>query len=711
MDVISPIRRRLSQPRIRLLALALLILLIYSNTFTAPFAFDDRRAIVNNLIVHDISSFTNIAILKKVKIPHDGIDFPKPRYIGYLSFALNFYLHGLDVFGYHIVNILIHIINAMLVYRLVALTFKTPFFSLFPSNNRYCKAIAFISALLFACHPVQTQAVTYIVQRVASLATLFCLLSIVSYIQFRIEVSAPSRNSFYILSIISAVLAMFTKEISFTLPLIILFYEIFFFEGKIRKRTLFLLPLILTMLLIPLTILAGTGFSVTPDGIDKAVNVNNDLGISNKDYLFTQFSVILTYLRLLVCPVSQNLDYDYPIYSSLFSPEVLSSLIVLLALWALGLYLYYRSRQVNKSSPYLRLISFGIFWFFITLSVESSIIPISDVIFEHRVYLPSAGFLITAATSIVLIKNYLYEQNINAHRLIPPLVLVIIAALSVATYARNEVWQSEVSLWVDTAAKSPQKARPHNNLEHAYFSANRLAEAEQECYFVLRIADFAELHYNLGLVYFRQDRYAEAIEAYKKAIIRDPSYSEAYGNLGVAYAMTGKYDEAIHQFEAAIKLKPDNNENHYNLALAYEAQGNIDDATRQYAAVLQSRPSLIEELNNLGVSSYKLGNIDAAIKKYRITIKLKPDMVQAHYNLALALQKQNRLEESEKELKTSIRLKPDLATAYYHLGNIYKQRRQYAKSKNALETALKLKPDYAAAKNMLAEIKKSHHLD
>jgi tetratricopeptide (TPR) repeat protein len=656
--------------------------------------------------VHDISTFIDAEQLHRVKIDGDGIDFPKTRYIGYLSFALNYYLDGLNVIGYHILNILIHIINALLVYRLVILTFRTPFFNAFSSDKSNVTAVAFISALLFACHPVQTQAVTYIVQRLASLATLFYLLSIVSYIKSRVELSAPRRKSFYILSIVSAIFAMFTKEISFTLPLSIILCEIFFFEGSIRKRTLYLLPMVLTMLLIPLTALFSSGLiEVNQDSMEKALNSNNAIGITAKDYLFTQFRVIMTYLRLLVCPVSQNLDYDYPIYRSFSDPNVFLSLIFLLSLFGIGLFLFYRSRLKSSNAPYQRLISFGIFWFFITLTVESSIVPISDVIFEHRLYLPSAGFFIAAATSVVLLNKYLDEKKINARKVIFPIVFIIIAALSVTAYARNKVWQTDVSLWGDTAAKSPQKARPHKNLGVAYFKANRLAESEQEFHLVFRTVDFAELEYNLGLIYYMQGRLAEAIEAYKKAISLDSGYYEAYGNLGAAYAAIGKYDEAIMQFQTAIRLKPDNIENYYNLALAYENQGDVNAAARQYSLVMQRKPSLTEELNNLGVSSYKLGNMDAAIKKYRIAIILDPDMVQSHYNLALALIKLRRLNEAEKELKTALKLKPDLAGAHYHLAMSYERQGRLNNTIRELEAALKIQPDYPDAQMKLNSIR------
>ncbi|MFA4830511.1 MAG: hypothetical protein WC594_15010, partial [Thermodesulfovibrionales bacterium] len=412
---------------------------VYSNTFNVPFHFDDTFTIVKNPGLKDLSNFW----------PPSG-----SRWFGFLTFALNYYFGGLNVTGYHIVNLTIHIFNAILVYWLVVLTFKTPFFSNQQSaiSSQQSKETNFDSpihpfssasggqaylplfiALLFVSHPIQTQAVTYIVQRFTSLATMFYLLSLACYIRSRLSTLPATRYTLYTVSLVSAILSMKTKEISFTLPIVITLYEFMFFGNNqfvipvktgiqdknemdscfrrndrmesVYKRLLFLIPFLLTMLIIPLSMI-GTDKPIG-DAIGELREASQETKqISRGIYLFIQFRVIVTYIRLLFIPINQNLDYDYSLYHSFFNPEVFLSALFLLSIFILGIYLLCAKRLALPAS---RLISFGIFWFFITLSVESSIIPIRDVIFEHRLYLPSIGIIII----FVSLTFYIFQAMIQ----------------------------------------------------------------------------------------------------------------------------------------------------------------------------------------------------------------------------------------------------------------------------------------------------------
>ncbi|MBI4839389.1 MAG: hypothetical protein HY806_09700, partial [Nitrospirae bacterium] len=241
----------LSKPIVHIFLTIIIGLIAYSNTFHVPFQFDDINNIVKNSFVKDLGYFTEPSKTKTAEakgieyyaFKYDGF---KNRFIGFLTFALNYRLHSLDVTGYHIVNLAIHLLNALLIYRLVLLTFQTPFFRDFNSTFNlhpstlpisHPSLIALFSSLLFVSHPIQTQAVTYIIQRLTSLATLFYLLSLVMYVKFRTHNTKKKQKIFslssvfwYLTSVLSAVLAMKTKEIAFTLPVIIVLYEFFFFS-------------------------------------------------------------------------------------------------------------------------------------------------------------------------------------------------------------------------------------------------------------------------------------------------------------------------------------------------------------------------------------------------------------------------------------------------------------------------------------------------
>jgi hypothetical protein len=400
-----------SSTRVTTTILALLSIIIvgtltYSNTFDASWHFDDHTAIVENYSIRNL----------KATVLGAGL-VGGSRWIGFVTFALNYHFGKLNVFGYHLVNICIHLISAMLVYLLVLLTFRTPSLKEQPLS-RHAAFLSLAAGLIFVAHPIQTQAVTYIVQRFTSLATLFYLLSLVLFIKARLlnhegkPFFSPSHLSCYLSSLLAAFLAMKTKEITITLPAIILLCELCFFSPSVKaltKKFLYLLPLLLTFFIIPLSrygiglfgISGGTFMGIAEVGDVIGDATQETAAISRNDYLLTQFNVIVTYIRLLFLPINQNLDYDYPLAHSLFAFPTFLSFLFLVMLVIVGVWIFRKSR----------LISFGIFWFFITLSVESSIIPIRDVIFEHRVYLPSVGFVICLTVALYQMLEQIHFQS------------------------------------------------------------------------------------------------------------------------------------------------------------------------------------------------------------------------------------------------------------------------------------------------------------
>ncbi|MBI5674653.1 MAG: tetratricopeptide repeat protein [Nitrospirae bacterium] len=595
----------INRPVIHLLTIAGLVFLIYSNTFNASFQFDDLINIVDNPAIKTFHYFSNPSSVTRIdKIDKQLKPLFKTRYIGYLTFALNYRLHGLDVMGYHLVNILIHIFNSLLLYWLMTLTFRTPFFSTagghLPDPHEIRNFIAVFTALFFAVHPVQTQAVTYIVQRFTSLATLFYLFSLVIYIKWK-EIKEHQTKRYvpfimlYAFSLLSAVLAMKTKEFAFTLPVVMTVYELMFYEGKVRKRLLYLVPFFLAVLFIPLSLVGIEDPLAVLSSINvKAVNISGAGGtISRGDYLFTQFRVIVTYIRLLFFPVNQNIDYDYPIYNSFFDPAVVLSFFFLLSVIIAGIYLYRLSKHSDRKDRFwLRLLSFGIFWFFMSLFAESGVIPIIDVIYEHRVYLPSVGFFIALTSSIVLVYTKLGSSASYAKRAVAYSMLTALLALSGTTYVRNTVWTDSYSLWKNAVEGSPNKARPH---------------------------------FNLGVAYGDQGRLDEAINEYQTVLKLKPNYVAAYNNLGRAYEKQDRIDEAINEYQTVLKLKPNYAEAHNNLGLAYAAQGRTDEAMNEYITALNLNPAYVEARYNLGTTYMSQGRNNEAIKEYQIVMELNPD--------------------------------------------------------------------------------------
>ncbi len=592
-------RNRFNQPIFHYFLIIGIGLLIYSNSFYSPFQWDEHDFIVQNPIVKNLDYFLSPS--KAKGIDPDFYIFFKTRPVSYLTFALNYSLHGFDVLGYHIVNLSIHLLNAVLVYIFTLLTFRTPFLSE-SSLKKNSRLIVLFSALLFISHPIQTEAVTYIFQRHASFVTLFYLLSMVFYVQCRLKSQGQGASHlhpvlFYALSFISALFAMKTKENAFTLPFSIILYEFYFFAGSIRMRMLRLIPLLLTSAIIPLTLI----------GIDKPIGqIISQISdpslllikeVSKEVYLFTQLRVILTYIRLLFFPIYQNLDYNYPIYSSFFIGPVFLPFLFYLVLLGLAIYFFKRSKQVV---PEWRLISFGILWFFITLSVESSIIPLQMMMCEYRVYLPSVGVFIALATSLFILIGKFNAQFKYLEKTAMTFFVFIILLLSVLTFARNVVWRDEVRMWEDVTRKSSGNARGH---------------------------------YNLGLAYGKKGRWEDALKEFEITLKLNPRHAKARNNLGIIYDQQDRPDDAIREFQTALQLNPNDANAHYNLGLVFGRQNKADDAMKEFQTALQLNPNDANAHNNLGVIFAKQDRWDDAIREFQTALKIDPHHVNAQNNL------------------------------------------------------------------------------
>jgi len=603
-----------SLPKRQWLAMLLLLLaglLVYANSLHVPFMLDDFIWIHQNEAIRSLNNFFINSV---------GYEFSPARFIASLTFALNYYFGELSVYGYHVVNLAIHLLSTLLVYTLARLTFETPYFrdekygndkELSSSSSAFQSPhylIPLFAALVFEVHPVQTEAVTYVVQRMTSLTTLFYLLSLVLYIQARLSMEWPKRrkrssapspfslrvSAYYIGSVLAAVLAMKTKEIAFTLPLATVMYEVFFFEGSWGRRIIYLLPILATLPIVPMSAISFNDIALKPTGQSASATLLAGMGeqlraqtdMSRLDYLFTEFRVIVTYLRLLVFPVGQNLDYDYPIYHTFFTPPVYLSFFVLLCFVFLAGWLFrktskikYKNGKMEAGTPLLRLISFGIFWFFLSLSVESSLIPIADVIFEHRLYLPSVGAAIAFSTVFFLVKDKAPKAVANLFILVGS---IIVLGLSVATYQRNIIWQSEVGLWEDVVSKSPQKARALSNLGRGLIEADRPWEAISVLSRALAKApDDPVVNFNLGRAYIRIGQSRTAIPLLWKVIAYKPDYNLAYIVLSAALIMDKKYSAAVTLLEQNLSHLSELPEARFNLGVAYFYSNNPQAARQQ----------------------------------------------------------------------------------------------------------------------------------
>lgn len=574
---------------LRLLLIVAAGLVAYSNTFAVPFIFDDTPNIVNNPAVR---AFNAAAIGSR-------------RGIGLFTFQINYFLSGTNVFSYHLANILIHTSAALLVYAMIAQLLKTPYWRRCSVAEEIELPIPFFAALFFVTHPMQTQAVTYIVQRFASLATLLYIAAVVCYLRGRMcqqEFRFTSVKAFgwFVLMLLSGLLAVYTKEIAYTLPLTLVAVELLFFDlsrSKVVKLTL-VAATGFTAVMVKL-LSAGTQLSDLISRLDETTKMQTI--VSRWDYFLTQLRVICTYLRLLLLPVNQSIDHNFTLSRSLFEWRVSLAFLLLLAIFLLSIWLIKLS---GSGKPHFRLIAFGILWFFLTISIESSVIPIIDLIFEHRVYLPSVGFFLAMVT---LVLRFAWSSGSSVARQRGVTVLLLIAMLlGVATWKRNLVWADEVTLWEDAVAKNPYSSRAWNNLGGVLITRK---DGEKALRALIRSVELdpsrADAMNNIGMALDLMGAYRDRFNRTKE-MFRDPQavqgetvnrwMGDAYNNLGLAYELTGNLPKAAENYRNAIGYYPALGLAYFNLGIVSAVTGDYAKYAEQLQILMMFNPPLAERL-------------------------------------------------------------------------------------------------------------------
>ena len=685
-----------------LVLLMALGVIIYYNTLNSPFVFDDKKAIVEN-------HFIRVAELSWSNIIKAATEYGKNRPVSMLTFALNFYFGRYNVVGYHLVNILIHTANGILLFFFlkITLTISSRQRSVASKLDPFTvTALSFCTALLWLAHPVQTQAVTYIVQRMTSVAATFYILALILYAKGRLAQRNASQvpdnqaanerqnkkwhNYFFwhLGCALAAVIALGSKESTVTLPFFIFLYEWYFFQDlnlNWLKRSLKYLAVIVVLFGVVAFIFLGS----EPLEKLKALRDFSEGRFTMGQRLLTQTRVVIYYLSLIFYPYPSrlNLDYDFPLSYSLINPfTTLLSLTAIIGLIILGVYLAKKER----------LISFGILWFFGNLVIESSVIPLA-LIFEHRLYLPSMFLFLIPVTL-----GYRYIKLVWLRTGVLCLVVVV---LSVWTYQRNQVWQNALTLWTDVVKKSPNKARPQLNLGLALANQDRLDEATQHYSKSIQLdPNYAEAHNNLGVVLKKQGKIDEAIQHYRKALQLNPTYAAAINNLAEAFVKQGKMQDALEYYHRTLRIDPTNDKVYNHLGIALAEQGKIEEAIEQYRKARQLNPTNAEALFNWGEALAKQGRTKEAITLFHQALQIDPGYAEAHNNIGGELLKQGKTEEALEHLSAALDLNPNLAEAHSNMGVLLIQRGKFEESISHFREALRLNPDFSSAK---ANLKKA----
>lgn len=503
---------------------------IYSNTFHAAFHYDDFSSIVANPEVH----------LEELSIRKVMGFWWMDRPLAYLTLALNYYFGGLDPIGYHVVNIVIHIVSGILLYFFLYKTFTLPLVK--ENYGRTANWLALFSALLWLSNPVQTQAVTYIVQRMASIASMFYLFALLFFVKGRVAVGSR-RWVYWLLTVISFFVSLGSKELALTLPFVIASYEVCFFrKGDIKRllkeRSTYLVLTIISLLIAAAVDLFNLTVYLPP------------IGTLLKQRVYTESRVIFYYITLLLFPLPErmSLDYDFPISYTLFAPiSTLFSIATLLIL------LIYVAANIWRH-PFL---SFFILWFMITVSAEAVVVGLRSV-FEHRLYLPSMAFFAPFAMTCFIIwekGDWLVKRSLIA------LGVVVVIAYSINTYMRNFVWIDGYSVHLDSVRKYPGSIDARLSLGAYYLNAGMPDNAIEQLGRAKELNPREpEVRWYLGNSYYRKGLYVKAAEELELAVRLGAERSEVYGSLGDAYTKAGELEKAEVAYQRVVESASDRNQ-------------------------------------------------------------------------------------------------------------------------------------------------------
>ena len=562
----------------------------YLNSFHGVFLLDDQAAILDNRTIRNL-------------IPPRAVFNPPTqttvagRPILNVSLAVNYAFGGTSPLGYHVGNLAIHVICAILLFAVLNCLFRSPRLAGWCGSAALALALAI--ALLWALHPLQTMCVTYIVQRAESLTALFYLLTVYGLLR-----ADGSRRPavWYVTSVVACALGMGCKESMVTAPVMVLLVDGTFLNTSVwsalRRRAAYYGGLAATWLILvalvfpaPRSESAGLGFrEITPLA-----------------YLCTQPGAILHYLRLMVWPQPLCLDYEWPVARSWTAVVPAASVVVgLLAAACWG---------VIRRRPW----AFGLAAFFLLLAPTSSFVPIAIVVSEHRMYLPLA-----AALALVVLAGAACLRKL-VPRAARPVAWVGVAAaciaLGYATYLRNEDYRSVLGMWEVTVAQRPDNARARNAYGTALQTAGRLAEANEHLREAIRIRpDYIDAYYNLGVVQARQGELASASQMFAEVVRQRPDDFRAHYNYGRTLELSGGLADAITEYQAAVRVNAAFDLARVHLGVALAAAGRHAEAVAEYRQLLDSESTGAEAMH--GLAWIEATHPDASLRNGEEAVRL-----------------------------------------------------------------------------------------
>jgi len=621
----------------------------------------------------------------------------------WLSHALDCQLFGLNPGMHHIVNLLLHIANSILLFLL----FKFMTGELWQS--------AFVAAL-FALHPMHVESVAWASERKDVLGAFFWILTMLAYLRY---VRQP-KLSRYFLIILLFTAGLMAKPMLVTLPFVLLLTDYWPLKRLIIKEKYY--SILYEKL--PLFFFAAASGIVTIFAQKSGGQVRSldtfPLGIRIGNSLISYIKYILK----LIYP--QNLAFHYP-YPDPF--PVGQAMIAGFVLIALSVSII-RQRQQR---PYLLM---GWLWYLGTLVPVIGLVQVATQAYSDRYsYIPFIGLSLIIAWGIAdLMEKWTHRRIILG--IASGLLLII---WTVASYIQTSYWKNSIRLFTHTLNVTENNYLAHNSLGAALEEQGRLDEAISnfrealqikpdgtQAYYNMGVAlekqgkyddslkylseavrfkpDFVNALYNLGIALKRRGDIQGAAKYFSQAVRLRPDFTDAHNNLGTALSLMGKNDEAIRHYHESIRLRPDYAEAYNNLGTALKSQGKYESAMQSYQKALEINPKFSEAHLNWGIALGTLGDHNAAALHFSEAVRLKPDFADAHYSLGVALSRLGKNDQAMQHYQEALRLKPNFAVVHFNIGVLLAAQGDLKKAAEHFSEAVRIKPDYAEAYNNLGTI-------
>jgi protein O-mannosyl-transferase len=613
-----------------LLFLFIFVFSAYSTNYDTSWHFDDYQNIFDNPRIH-INDF-KLKNLKEALFA--GYD--KGQYLGrrmyrpvsMLTFALNWYIGKDNVMGYHIVNNVVHLVTTFFLFLTTLSLLMSPNLKGKYQGSEY--AIAFLSAIFWAVNPIQTQAVTYIVQRMASLAAMFYIIGIYFYLKIRLSPLDYKRFLFIAGCLLSFILALGSKENAVTFPIVVAVIEILFYQdlsdGNIRKKVIAALAIGGVLMTAFLTILYTKG------NIAHLLKGYENRTFTLGERLLTESRIIVYYISQIFYPMVHRLSlvHDINVSTSLFKPwTTIPSILVIISLLGIGF-----SQTIKRP-----IIAFSILFFFINHIIESTILPL-ELIFEHRNYLPSFFLFVPVAICLMWLADYFKIKKPFINILIVFSIAGVIFSFCVGTIVRNKVWATEKTLWEDCIIKAPGLARPYHNLANYHYQrAGNMKEAMvfYETALTKKILNSKTGHAvtfnNMATILYNYADYKKSIRFFNKALEIKPNYLDALRNITRLYVRIGRFSEALESADKLLSERKDSSDFLQLKGFVLLTSGHYDEAESVLKSALDIDPNNIKANLYMGVALSLKGENRKADAFLKQAVLLSPKEIFIYFAL------------------------------------------------------------------------------